>query len=210
MSIRTSTRAVRLFSDTVFRPLATSWRYRAHHADRWRRLAHGERPFIFLLWHEALLPLLWLHRGQQIAIVVSDGLEGRYLASYATRIGYRPLTGSSSRGALAALRGAIRTLRTGAPVAFTPDGPRGPRRTVKPGIIRAAQRADALILPLHAVPTKAWSLGSWDRMMVPKPFARVDVAYGEPFAVEPGRHAVPAGIERCTNALNSLERSLAG
>jgi len=208
MSIRASTRAVRLFSDGVFRPLAASWRFRAHHLDRWHRLRDGGQPFIFLLWHEALLPLLWWHRGQQIAIVVSDGLEGRYLASYASRIGYRPVIGSSSRGAVAALRGAIRALRSGDSVAFTPDGPRGPRRGIKPGIVRAAQRSGAAILPLHAVPAKAWSLRSWDQMVVPKPFSRVDVVYGEPFAVERGARGLAVGVSRCAAALAGLERGL--
>lgn len=183
---------------------------RVHGAERHRALLRARTPFIFLLWHETLLPLLWYHRGQGIAIVVSEAREGRYLGDFATRIGYRLLPGSSTRGGLRALRGAVRALHDVVPVAFTPDGPRGPRREVKPGIVRAAQRVGAQILPLHAEIGSAWRLRSWDRMAVPKPFAMIDVGYGEPFGVAPGADGLVEGIARCGEAMRSLEAELRG
>ena len=210
MKIRVSPQLVRLVAPAFIDPLARSWRFRLRNRDRWQRLVDGHRPFIFLLWHEALLPLLWQHRRQQVAIVVSEAREGRYLADYAQRIGYHLVPGSSTRGGARALLGAIRALDDGCTIAITPDGPRGPRRDVKPGAVRAAQRAGVMILPLHAVTRSAWRLGSWDRMMVPKPFARIDLGYGEPFAVPPGADGLEAGVRQCAAALASVERELAG
>jgi hypothetical protein len=201
---------VQLLAPAVVMPLATSWRFHVHHVDRWQRTCEAGRPFLFLLWHEAWLPLLWRHRQQQVAIVVSQGREGQYLANYARRIGYRAVQGSSTSGGARALLGAIRALDDGHTVAITPDGPRGPRRHVKPGVVRAAQRANAVILPLHAVARSAWRLRSWDHTMIPKPFARIDVGYGEPFTVAPGRSGLEAGIVRCADALRHVEQELPG
>lgn len=199
---------VREIGGPIVSALAKSWRIEAHHAERWRELRSSHTPFIFLLWHEALLPLLWYHRAQGIAIVVSEAREGGYLGEYAERIGYRLLPGSSTRGGLRALRGAVRILHDSIPVAFTPDGPRGPRREVKPGIVRTAQRVGAQILPLHAEVDRAWRLRSWDRLVVPKPFAEVRVGYGEPFAVDPGPDGLARGVARCESALIALESEL--
>src|SRR5215210_6136382 len=130
--------------------LASTWRVTVANEERWRTLYRAGRPHVFLLWHEALLPLLWQHRAQGIAIVVSEAREGRYLADFATSLGYRALYGSSTRGGARALLGAVRELRAGRTVAFTPDGPRGPRRELKPGVIAAAQRGGGVIIPIHA------------------------------------------------------------
>jgi lysophospholipid acyltransferase (LPLAT)-like uncharacterized protein len=199
---------VREIGGPILSGLATSWRMESHHVERWRELRASHSPFIFLLWHEALVPLLWYHRAQGIAIVVSEAREGGYLGEYAVRIGYRLLPGSSTRGGLRALRGAVRVLHENVPVAFTPDEPRGPRREVKPGIVRTAQRVGAQILPLHAEVDRAWRLRSWDRMVVPKPFATVRIGYGEPFFVDPGADGLARGVARCESALIALESEL--
>ena len=150
---------------------------------------------MYLVWHEVLLPLLWHHRGQGVAIVVSEAREGQYLADFAMSLGYRTVRGSSTRGAARALLGAVRELEEGHAVAFTPDGPRGPRRELKPGVVAAAQRAGAVIIPVHARASRAWRLNSWDRFMIPKPAARVTVTYGRPFEVAPGETGLAAGLE---------------
>jgi lysophospholipid acyltransferase (LPLAT)-like uncharacterized protein len=149
---------------------------------------------VFLLWHEVLLPLLWHHRRQDIAIVVSENRDGQYLADFALALGYRAVRGSSSRGAARALLGAVRELRAGRSVAFTPDGPRGPRRELKPGVVAAAQRGGGTIVPIHARTDRAWRLDSWDRFLIPKPGARVTVIYGRPFEVAPGDGGLADGL----------------
>jgi lysophospholipid acyltransferase (LPLAT)-like uncharacterized protein len=77
----------------------------------------------------------------------------------------------------------IRELEAGREVAITPDGPKGPARKYAPGALIAAQRSGAAILPVVAVADRAWHLKSWDRFMIPKPFARITVAYGDPAKV---------------------------
>lgn len=197
-------------ANLVARPLVTllarTWRMETEDEQRWRSLYDARVPHCFMCWHECLLPLLWQHRRQAIAIVVSEARDGQYLAGFAVRLGYRLVRGSSSRGATRALLGAVKALRAGGSVAFTPDGPRGPRRELKPGVIAAAQRGEGTVVPLHAEADRAWRLGSWDRFIVPKPFAKVRVAYGEPFRVEPGDHGLKTGCRRARDALAEVAR----
>lgn len=199
---------VRLAVGPLVSGLCRTWRYSTHAEARVEQARAAPEPFIFMLWHETIFPLLWWHRRQGIAIVVSQGREGRYIGDYATRLGYRLLPGSSSRGGARALLGAVRSLEEGHTVAITPDGPRGPRREMKPGVIQAAQRTGALIVPLHAVASSAWRARSWDRLAVPRPFSRVTVGYGEPFRVGPGTAAIEAGMSTAMGAMSQLEREL--
>jgi lysophospholipid acyltransferase (LPLAT)-like uncharacterized protein len=199
---------VRMLGGPMVSTLAASWRVHVAHDRHWRRLVDGGERFVFLAWHEALLPLLWQHRGQDVAIVVSEAREGRYLGDYASGLGYHLLPGSSSRGGTRALLGAVRSLRAGRPVAITPDGPRGPRREVKPGVVRAAQRERAWILPLHASAERAWRIRSWDRLMIPKPGSRLQVSYGAPFRVAFGAEGLAAGVRQCAEALAGLEGAM--
>ena len=205
MKIKVPAAVVRHAGGPLVSAWAASWRMHEHAGRHHDGLVASGRPFVFLLWHEVLLPLLWHHRGQDIAIVVSEAREGRYLGDYAARLGYHPLPGSSTRGGARALLGAMRALREGRSVAFTPDGPRGPRREMKHGIVRAAQKTGASILPVHAAAASAWRMSSWDRLLVPKPFAVVDVCYGEPFRIDAGRDALEAGVMRCERALAELD-----
>jgi lysophospholipid acyltransferase (LPLAT)-like uncharacterized protein len=174
--------------------IAGSWRISTQHEERWRSLYEARRPIVYLLWHEALLPLLWHHRRQGVVIVVSENRDGQYLSDFARVLGYRSVRGSSSRGAARALLGAVRELQSGCSVAFTPDGPRGPRRELKPGVVAAAQRGGGVIVPVHARADRAWRLDSWDQFLIPKPGARVTVTYGRPFEVGPGQEGLAAGL----------------
>lgn len=176
----------------VISALARTWRVETVHPERWRGLVEAHRPHVFLLWHDALLPLLWWHRGRGVTIVVSEARDGQYLAEYARRLGYGEARGSSSRGGVRALISVVKALRAGGVAAFTPDGPRGPRREFKGGVLLAAQRGGAMVLPLHAAADRAWRLASWDRFLVPKPFARVRIVYGTPFEVGPGEAGIAA------------------
>jgi lysophospholipid acyltransferase (LPLAT)-like uncharacterized protein len=202
--LRVSPRAVRACAIPAIRLLARTWRIRTEHEERWRALLAAGRTHVFLLWHEALLPLLWHHRGQNVVIVVSEAREGQYLADLGSVLGYRLVRGSSTRGASRALLGAVRELREGHSVAYTPDGPRGPRREIKPGVVAAAQRGGATIIPVHAEASRAWRLHSWDRFMIPKPAARVIVRYGRPFEVEPGESGLAEGMAEAERRLEEI------
>jgi lysophospholipid acyltransferase (LPLAT)-like uncharacterized protein len=199
--------AVQLLAAPALRLLAATWRIRTVDEVRWRPLYEARRPHVFLLWHEALLPLLWQHRRQSIAIVVSEARDGQYLADFAVALGYRTVRGSSTRGAARALLGAVRELQAGHAVAFTPDGPRGPRRELKPGVVAAAQRGGAVIVPLHAEARRAWRLDSWDRFMIPKPGAEVHIRYGRPFEVGAGETGLTAGLADAEERLREIAGS---
>jgi lysophospholipid acyltransferase (LPLAT)-like uncharacterized protein len=168
----------------VIRLLAMTWRYRVTN-DRVIRDAHaaGHR-IIYTLWHGELLPLLWHHRSQGVAVVISEHRDGEIIARIAESLGYATIRGSTSRGAGRALIGVIRTIAQGHDVAVTPDGPRGPAHVFAPGAAIAAQRSGAVLIPVRADATWAWRLKSWDRFVIPKPFARVLVGYGEATRME--------------------------
>lgn len=207
MKLRVPPAAARVLAPAVVRALAATWRITTAHEERWRPLFEARRPHVFLLWHEVLLPLLWRHRGQSIAIVVSEARDGQYLADLAAALGYRAVRGSSTRGAARALLGAVRELRAGHAVAFTPDGPRGPRRIMKPGVVAAAQRGGGVIVPLHAEADRTWRLDSWDRFMIPKPGARVRIVYGRPFEVAAGDAGLEAGLADAEERLGEIAGS---
>jgi len=160
----------------AFRALASTWRFEVHGGEH--HDAVRGRPFVYALWHHTLLPLLWWHRQRDITLLVSRHRDAAPLASAAMPLGYRLSRGSSTRGGAAGLRSVLRDLDEGRAVAITPDGPAGPARHVKPGVIRAARRAGVPILPVAACVDRAWRLRSWDRLLVPHPFARIRVCYG--------------------------------
>src|SRR5438105_10489802 len=176
-------RALLAVGGLALRALARTWRFEIRNGAAIRELRAQGRPFIFSLWHGQLLPLLWHHRGENIAVLISEHRDGELIARVADSLGYRLIRGSTSRGAERALLGLVRDLREGREVAVTPDGPRGPACKYAPGALIAAHRAGAPILPIAAHTSDAWRLKSWDRFMIPKPFARVTVAYGPPTEV---------------------------
>jgi hypothetical protein len=208
MKIPLSPRTMARLGGPVISLLARSWRVTTMHEERWRALVTAGRPHVFLLWHDALLPLLWHHRGRGVTIVVSEAKDGQYLAEYARRLGYCEARGSSTRGGVRALLGAVKALRAGGVVAFTPDGPRGPRREFKSGVLLAAQRGGATVVPLHAAAERVWRLHSWDRFMVPKPFTRVRIAYGLPFEIEPGDSGIEAARRQAVSELADAVREV--
>ena len=206
MRFRPPAGLVRWVAAPLLAALASTWRVRFLNRERWEAALAHRGPRLFLMWHEALLPLLWCHRRVGIAIVVSEARDGRYLMDFATRLGYQPIGGSSHRGAVKAMRGALRALEEGLLLAVTPDGPRGPRRVIKPGARAAAQRTEALVFTVHAEARPVVRLGSWDRFMVPAPFARVRIAYGESFRIPADPGAVDDAMARAAADLAGLEQ----
>jgi lysophospholipid acyltransferase (LPLAT)-like uncharacterized protein len=162
----------------LIRLLAMTWRMRADNDSAVRAARASGQRVIFTLWHGELLPLLWYHRNQGIAVVISEHRDGEIIAQIAERLGYATVRGSSSRGGSRALIGLMRALESGLDGAVTPDGPRGPAHVFAPGAAIASQRTGVPLLPIRASAARAWRLKSWDRFLVPKPFATVRVTYG--------------------------------
>ncbi|CAN5676047.1 hypothetical protein BH23GEM1_BH23GEM1_04190 [soil metagenome] len=187
----------------LIRLLATTWRYRVRNAGRLEKVRSGGVPLVFSIWHGQLLPLIWHHRHQGVFILVSEHKDGELIARFAGSIGYGTIRGSSSRGAAGALLGMVRALGEGKEVGITPDGPRGPACSYAPGAAVAASKAGALILPLAAHADRAWRLKSWDRFLIPKPFAKVTVAYGEPVRLPCDARAAAAETPALESAMNA-------
>jgi lysophospholipid acyltransferase (LPLAT)-like uncharacterized protein len=196
----------------LIRALASTWRYRRIAEDT--AVLPGaidKRPRIYAFWHSQMLPLLTLHRDLGVAVLISAHRDGELIARAAERFGFRTVRGSTSRGAAAALRGLERALADGYSVAVTPDGPRGPAEEFAPGVLIAAQRTGAPIVLTAAAPSRAWRLSTWDQFVIPKPFARIVVAYtGQiPVTAATPRAAVGAAADfqaRLT-ALNTVARA---
>lgn len=190
-------RVLTLAGALLVRALAATWRIRVHGAEHVQAL--GSSAYTFVLWHSRILPLLYHHRHRDIVLLISRHRDGGYLADLAAGWGYRAVRGSSKRGGAAGLLGIVRELQAGSVVALTPDGPVGPPEKVKPGAIAAAQHSATPLVPIAASASSAWWAKSWDRFCIPKPFARVDVRYGPPIMVGPGREGMEqavAAVER--------------
>jgi lysophospholipid acyltransferase (LPLAT)-like uncharacterized protein len=165
----------------------------AHRATLSIRLVHEERflelearklPILFALWHGRMLVPIQQHRDQGIVTMASRSKDGELIARWLERIGYRVARGSSSRGGSAALREMVREVRRGRHAALTVDGPRGPARVVQPGALQLAKLTGAWILPITSSSARPRFLASWDRYLLPMPFSKTFVVYGEPFAIE--------------------------
>lgn len=172
------------FGVRLIRALGWTWRIRVSHDEAVRQNVAANVPVIFSLWHGHLLPLLYHHRDQGVVILISEHADGEIIARIATSLGYRTVRGSTSRGAARALLGLARVVTDGGTLAVTPDGPRGPAKSFAPGVAIVAQRTRAPVIGASASATWAWRLKTWDRFLVPLPFATVRVAYSDAVLVE--------------------------
>lgn len=161
-------------------------RWEVENADAWRRHVSAGQPVIYVLWHSTLLPISYMHRGQGVFAMTSQSEDGEYISRLLQHWGSGAARGSSSKGGDTALRELVRTIRSGRSAAITPDGPRGPKEVMKPGVVQLAQLSGAPLVPVAAGASNAWRMKSWDGFVVPKPFSRVRVAYAEPVIVERG------------------------
>jgi hypothetical protein len=159
----------------VYRMLALTWRYRVSGGEPFAACIAGGKPAAFALWHGEMLPLIWHWRGRGIRALISTHSDGEIIARIVESIGYRTARGSSSRDGTRALRDLIGALRENQTIAVTPDGPRGPRHVFAGGVLLATLRTSAPLILGRAVADRAWVLRSWDRFVIPKPFARVDL-----------------------------------
>lgn len=141
------------------------------------------QPQIFCFWHNRIPIATYFWRHRRIVVMSSRSFDSEYIARFIQRFGYGAARGSSTRGGKAALIQMIRAVRGGRSAAFSIDGPRGPLYEVKPGALLLSARTGAAILPFSISMDRYWQLPSWDRLQIPKPFARAVVIIGQPFCV---------------------------
>jgi lysophospholipid acyltransferase (LPLAT)-like uncharacterized protein len=187
--------------------LGATFRWRADGAESYQRVQAGGRQPIMAFWHGRILPATIYFQRRGIVVITSENFDGEWIAGIIERFGYGTARGSTSRGAVKALVQLKRDMAAGKPAAFTLDGPRGPARVAQPGAIWLAKATGNPIVPFHIEADRHWTANSWDRTMVPKPWATVAIAIGEPMEVDPRADdaAVEAGRRELESRLAALE-----
>jgi lysophospholipid acyltransferase (LPLAT)-like uncharacterized protein len=186
--------------------LCRTYRWKVEGAEHYQAVLDSGRQPILALWHGRILPGLHYFRDRGIVVITSRNFDGEWIARILHRFGFGTARGSTSRGGARALVQLRRDLAAGRPAAFTVDGPRGPARVVQPGVAFLAGATGHPILPYHVESDRHWTLNSWDRTQIPRPFSTVALVIGEPIAVaSTDEEAIEAGVRRVEQALNSLE-----
>jgi lysophospholipid acyltransferase (LPLAT)-like uncharacterized protein len=182
--------------------LGATYRYRVdglEHLQAAQVLGHPIHAF----WHGRIFPGTVYFKRRGIVVITSENFDGEWIARIITKFGYGTARGSSSRGARKALLQLVRDIKA-RPVAFTLDGPRGPARVAQPGAVWLAKVTGNPIIPFHLEADRHWTLRSWDRTQIPKPFASIALAFSPPIQVASG--ATDVTIEEVSR---HLEQSLA-
>ena len=194
------------FPSVLMRFMLLFYRIRVHDPNHYCQTAQG---MIGLMWHNRLMffaPIVPKIARRRTKAVVSASRDGQYVTDLISFFGLSSLRGSSSKKGAAALRGALEAIHEGWNVAFTPDGPRGPRYEMKPGPVIVASMTGAKIIPMSVNASRYWEVGSWDKFQIPKPFSTLELVLGDAVSVPPDLDA--EGLERERLRIQELLRSV--
>lgn len=195
---------------SVVRLLAATLRIAVSGADALVPFWRERRPLIYAMWHGRILMIPWVNawlrrtRGaRSVRVLASRSRDGELVTRYVERFGLGVVRGSSSRGGLSAMRQLVAAVRAGDDVAVIPDGPRGPRCRLQPGIVGLAALTGAPVVPLAFAGRPAHWLHTWDEFMIPAPFARCAVVFGEAvfIARSADQDGARAVLEQALNAV---------
>jgi lysophospholipid acyltransferase (LPLAT)-like uncharacterized protein len=192
----------------LMRLCAATWRYDIADRPEYTAAADRGERFVFAFWHSAMLAGAELHRGEGVAVLVSQHRDGELITRLIQRLGYVAARGSSTRGGDAGVRELLAWAEQGRHLALTPDGPRGPAERMKDGVYYVAVRTGRRVVPIGFGVHPAWVLRSWDGFRVPRPFARVCVTHGAPIAFDDaaGEGAAEHARAVLDDALGALTR----
>ncbi len=165
-----------------------TYRYRYIGNENLLNLKNKKKNFIYAIWHQNLFPGIMAQTGHPHIVIVSKSKDAEAVAFTCKRLGHIVARGSSKRGNVdkggsLAKDEMIEYLKTGHPGAVTVDGPKGPALKVKPGIIAMSKQSQCPIIPYIVTSNSYWQFNSWDHFRLPKPFAKLLVAYGEPLVI---------------------------
>lgn len=179
-------------------------------AEHYQRFRREGTPIVFVFWHAYLLPLVHYHRHEGAVALISEHGDGEYLARVMKRNGFGAVRGSSTRGGTKGLKGLVRAARRGRDLALTPDGPRGPRGTFKPGALAVAQITGLPVVPVCVGASGGYRFQSWDGFLLPRPFSTIRIEYLPPrwVARDATREELEAMADDLGRALNEGERRL--
>ena len=172
---------------------AYSWTFRikVENEDDWLTHLKNGGTVLICIWHQQFFPAIRYFKKYQKynpSLMISRSKDGEIIAGVAKRTGWHPVRGSSSRGGSEALHGMIDRVKIFRLSAHVVDGPRGPAGIVKSGVIRMAHTTGAMIVPFYTYADKAWYMNSWDKFMIPKPFAKVTLRFGEMIKLDPSEN----------------------
>ncbi len=188
--------------------LGRTLRWRAEGLGHLEAIDAGGHRAVMGFWHGRILPATYYFRRRGIVVITSQNFDGEWIARIIERFGYGTARGSTSRGAERALIKLKRSMAAGHPAGFTVDGPRGPARRAQPGAVWLAKVTGNPVLPFHLEADRYWTLRSWDRTQIPKPFSRVALSIGTPIQVplEADAAVVESKRAELERALATLER----
>jgi lysophospholipid acyltransferase (LPLAT)-like uncharacterized protein len=210
-SQRRKAAAIAAVGGPIIAVLGSTYRWRVDGFSHYESIVASGKPAILACWHGRILPgvLFWKHRG--IVAIISQNFDGEWIARIIERFGYGTARGSTSRGGARALVQLRRDLAAGKSAVFTIDGPRGPARTAQAGVAWLAGATKHPILPFHIESNRFWTMNSWDRTQVPKPFSTVAVAIGKPIDVpDASEIVVEATRQELERVLGALEHTARG
>ncbi len=195
------------------RPLLLLYRYSLHITVYRRQIVRqcrkkGEN-ILYSFWHENMILPLLVHEKQGIHVLVSQHFDGEVIATILKTFGYSSIRGSSTRGGKEAFDLMKKKVKTGrAEIAFTPDGPQGPRREAKLGIVRLAAQTGSPIVPIAVAASRTKRLRSWDRLLIMLPFSRCALVYHPALYVPPevDLEQLKLHAQRLTQITNELEK----
>ena len=199
--------------------VSRTWRFEVIAPEGVVPVLFGERPGpeIYCFWHQCVLPCTVYFRRSYATILISRSFDGELITRILKMFGFDAVRGSSSRGAREGLLGLARVIESGGTAIFTADGPLGPIYRTKMGPIKLAQITGAPIGCFHLEPEHAWTMRSWDKFLVPRPFTRIVVSWGPwtrvgadlaPEEFEPRREELNAAIEYARlRALEHLKKA---
>jgi len=195
--------------------LGATLRWRTEGLEHLEPVVRAGRQPIMAFWHGRILPATYYFRRRGIVVITSENFDGEWIAGIIERFGYGTARGSTSRGGQRALLQLKRAMEADRPVGFTVDGPRGPARVAQPGAVWLAKATGNPVVPFHLEASRSWTLNSWDRTQIPRPFATVAIAMGEPLDVasdadESGIEAARQDLERRLRALEARAHALVG
>ncbi len=190
----------------VVRFLALTMRIEERGSETIAAFDKEKKPFVSAFWHGHLLMMMISPYRKHSKTMISRHRDGEMISRLAGLFGVGSIRGSTTEGGVQALKGAIRAIREGYKVNVTPDGPRGPRHTVQPGVIELARATGVPIIPVVFSCTRKKVFSSWDRFILPYPFSRGVFFYGPPFYVE--RRVSREGREARRRELEQLMRRM--
>ena len=192
--------------------LGATLRWRTEGLEHLDAIVGSGRQPVMAFWHGRILPATYYFRRRGIVVITSENFDGEWIAGIIERFGYGTARGSTSRGGRKALLQLTRDMAAGRAAGFTVDGPRGPARVAQPGAVWLAKATGNPVLPFHLEADRHWTLNSWDRTQIPRPFATVALAVGEPFmvAADADSDEIERSCQLLTERLRQLEaRALA-